>query len=556
MNLTYLSLLANHLWQSTLFAAVAGLLILALRNNYARVRYWVWLAASLKFLIPLSMLVAMGSLIRWQTAPKIAPSSLSVAMDEISQPFTAPAVSSPLLVTVPPAASHLPVVLLDIWACGFLGISCSWWIRWRRILATVRSGSAMRLAIPIPARSTPALLEPGIFGVFRPVLLLPEGIFKRLTSTQLQAVLAHELCHIRYRDNLTAAIHMFVETVFWFHPLVWWIGKRMMEERERACDEEVLRLGSEPRVYAEGILNVCKHYVESPLVCVSGVTGSNLKRRIEAIMKNRISHDLGFGSKLLLAGAALVAVAGPLAVGIMDAPALRGQSGTVAAPKYEVAAIRPAKEDGEVGFDTEKGRFTAHNVTVKALVSRAYDLDKGLISGGPKWVNSDTYDIDAKFPDGLAQPTSEQGRLMLQSLLADRFQLVIHREPGEVSGYALVVAKNGPKMERADPDLKGIKIRSSRDGNLIAQNVTMEAFAKGMNHFVGSPVVDRTGLSGYFKFELDWAPEQPVSNPEPSSDDRPSIFTALQERLGLRLESAKIPISSVVIDHAERPSAN
>ena len=132
----------------------------------------------------------------------------------------------------------------------------------------------------------------------------------------------------------------------------------------------------------------------------------------------------------------------------MDAPALRGQTGTVAAPKYEVAAIRPAKDDGEVGFDTEKGRFTAHNVTVKALVSRAYDLDKGLISGGPKWVNSDTYDIDAKFPDGLAQPTSEQGRLMLQSLLADRFQLVIHREPGEVSGYALVVAKNGPKMER------------------------------------------------------------------------------------------------------------
>lgn len=551
MNLTYLSLLANHLWQSTLFAAVAGLLTLALRNNYARLRYWVWLAASLKFLIPLSMLVAMGGLIRWQTAPKIALSTLSVVMDEVSQPFTAPAVSSPLLLTAPPAASHLPVVLLAIWACGFLGISCSWWIRWRRILATVRTGSAMRLALPVPARSTPALLEPGIFGVIRPVLLLPEGIFKRLTSTQLQAVLAHELCHIRYRDNLTAAIHMFVETVFWFHPLVWWIGRRMMEERERACDEEVLRLGSEPRVYAEGILNVCKHYVESPLVCVSGVTGSNLKRRIEAIMRNRISRKLSFGTRFLLAVAGLVAVAGPLAVGIMDAPALRGQSGTVVTPKYEVAAIHPAKDDGEVGFDTEKGRFTAHNVTVKALVSRAYDLDKGLISGGPKWVNSDTYDIDAKFPDGLAQPTSEQGRLMLQSLLADRFQLVIHREPGEVSGYALVVAKNGPKMERADPDLKGIKIRSSKDGNLIAQNVTMEAFAKGLNHFVGSPVVDRTGLSGYFKFELDWAPEQ-----SPPTDDRPSFSAALQQRLGLRLESTKIPISAIAIDHAEKPSAN
>ena len=145
-------------------------------------------------------------------------------------------------------------------------------------------------------------------------------------------------------------------------------------------------------------------------------------------MKNRIGRELGPGSKVLLAIAGLVAVAGPLAVGIMDAPVLRGQSGTVASPKYEVATIRPAKDDGEVGFDTEKGRFLAHNVTIKRLVARAYNLDIKLISGGPKWVDSDRYDIDAKFPDGLAQPTSEQGQLMLQDLLADRFQLVIHRE--------------------------------------------------------------------------------------------------------------------------------
>jgi beta-lactamase regulating signal transducer with metallopeptidase domain len=104
-------------------------------------------------------------------------------------------------------------------------------------------------------------------------MLLPEGIFDRLTVPQLKGVIAHELCHVHYRDNVIAAIHMFVETLFWFHPLVWWIGRRMVEERERACDEEVLRLGSEPRVYAEGILNVCKLYVESPLVCVAGITG-------------------------------------------------------------------------------------------------------------------------------------------------------------------------------------------------------------------------------------------------------------------------------------------
>jgi len=100
--------------------------------------------------------------------------------------------------------------------------------------------------------SSPGLLEPGVFGVFRPVLLVPEAIFDRLMPAQSKAVIAHELCHVRYQDNLISAILMFVETAFWFHPMVWWIGKQMMEDRERACDEEVLRLGSESRVYAEG----------------------------------------------------------------------------------------------------------------------------------------------------------------------------------------------------------------------------------------------------------------------------------------------------------------
>src|SRR5262249_22143674 len=149
-----------------------------------------------------------------------------------------------------PAASTIPALLWTIWACGLLGISGSWWVRWRRIRAAVRAGSPVQLDLPIRAVFSPTLLEPGVFGVFRPVILLPEGILDRLTAAQLKGVIAHELCHVDHRDNLIAAVHMFVETVFWFHPLLWWIGKRMIEERERACDEEVLRLGGEPRAYA------------------------------------------------------------------------------------------------------------------------------------------------------------------------------------------------------------------------------------------------------------------------------------------------------------------
>jgi beta-lactamase regulating signal transducer with metallopeptidase domain len=265
VNPAYLSPLANHLWQSTLFTGIAGLLTLALGNNRARVRHWVWLVASWKFLIPFSVLISFGGQIHWRTAPQTTQSSLSLVMDEVSQPFTVP-VASPLPMSAPPpVVSPIPALLWTIWACGFLGISCSWWIRWRRIRAAVRAGSPVHLEIPIRVVSSTLPLEPGVFGVFRPVVLLPEGILDRLTAAQLKGVISHELCHVHHRGNLMAAIHMFVETVFWFHPLVWWIGKRMVEERERACDEEVLQLGSEPRVYAEGILNVCKLYVESPL---------------------------------------------------------------------------------------------------------------------------------------------------------------------------------------------------------------------------------------------------------------------------------------------------
>ena len=130
-------------------------------------------------------------------------------------------------------------------------------------------------------------------------------------------MLAHELCHVRRRDNFTAAIHMIVEAVFWFHPLVWWIGARLVEERERACDEEVLRLGNEPQVYAEGILNVCKLYVESPLVCVSGVTGSDLKKRMERIMKNQFGTALSVRKKLLLATAGVAVLAVPVVAGVV-----------------------------------------------------------------------------------------------------------------------------------------------------------------------------------------------------------------------------------------------
>ena len=210
--------------------------------------------------------------------------------------------------TAAPAMAASRSLLPIVWFVASRQFSSSGACRWRRVGSIVRGASPIDLGVPVITLSSPALLEPGVFGIFRPVLLLPAGILERLTSQQLQAIVAHELCHVRRRDNLAAALHMVVESIFWFHPLVWWIGSRLVDERERACDEEVLRQGSEPEVYAEGILNVCKFYVESPLSCVSGVTGSNLKKRIEAIMTHRIVRRMGFGRRLMLATFCIAAV--------------------------------------------------------------------------------------------------------------------------------------------------------------------------------------------------------------------------------------------------------
>jgi beta-lactamase regulating signal transducer with metallopeptidase domain len=328
------ALLANHLWQSTLFAAVVWLITLALRENRAAVRHSLWVAASVKFLIPFSLLVGIGTQFQW-LAP---PSRASVLVEAIGQPFGASGASFamiPIGATSSSASTNrVAAVLFCVWIFGFV-VSILWWaIRWFQLRGAVLQATPMNLDLPIRALVHQGRLEPGVFGIFKPVLLFPDGIMDRLTPRQLQAVLAHELCHVRRRDNLTAAIHMFVEALFWFHPLVWWIKLRLVDEQERACDEEVLRLGGDPQVYAESILRICECYLTAPSMCVSGITSSNLKKRIGDIMKNRVALQLSLSKTLLLAVAAIAVLAGPLITGmgkvtIPSAPqrGLRGGAG-------------------------------------------------------------------------------------------------------------------------------------------------------------------------------------------------------------------------------------
>jgi uncharacterized protein (TIGR03435 family) len=600
----------DHLWQSTLFAFAAGLLAFAFRENRAGVRYWLWFSSSVKFLVPFALLTNLGSHLELAPgAQHVVSPAVSFTIVQVAQPFT--------LSELPPTRKEsprewVPAVILTVWAYGFAAVVLMRLRGWQRIRAAVLSSEPIDILATMPVRTAAGLIEPGVVGWRRPILLLPVGIAERLTPAQLEAVLAHELCHIRRRDNLTASIHMLVEAVFWFHPLVWWIGARLVEERERACDESVLSLGSKPRDYAEAILNVCKHYKETPLACMSGVTGSDLKQRIGCIMINRIGHRLSFAKKTILASAAVSAFALPVAIGVINAPSVSAQNASTAKPRFEVASIRPCGS-GDLGRGGDKqkgggpgpaspGRLILRCLPLLSsdglgLIHRAYDryangrVDTWALApivGGPAWIRSELWDITAKVEGNASQATMNGP--MLQALLEDRFKLRVHRETRQLPVYALTVAKGGPKLSPfkegsctpidwnteppppLEPQQKhcmgGIGGRRGPNITMKTQRTSLEEVCKLLSLVLDRPVIDKTGITGRYDFDLAFGVDQTTPRYLPGGDQAdlpaipsdeppaPSIFTVVQEQLGLKLVATKGPREYIVIDHVERPSEN
>jgi uncharacterized protein (TIGR03435 family) len=577
----------NHLWQSTLFAAMAGLLTLSLRKNHARVRHLLWLAASIKFLIPLSLLMSLGGAIPWHRAPQIVATSQNavVVIDAVSQPFTWVASQR----TIEGARGSGDSLLLAIWLCGVVGIGVSWFLRWRQIDGVVRAGSVVELGLPVRTIVCNGSIEPGVFGILRPVLVVPNGLFERLTPAQLDAVIAHELCHLRHRDNFVAAIQMVVETVFWFHPLVWWIGSQMLKERERACDEEVLRTHCQPSAYADAILRVCRLYVESPLPCVAGVTGADLKQRIEAIMANRKASGLTGGRKLLLAAAATLAVALPIAIGLVDVAQIDAQSSTN--PTFDVASVRlnaTGRDRNTLVPPTALpgGRFVA-SFPLAILVSWAYRLpsNPNMVTGMPDWTKTPdaVYEVEgtSTVPPGLSvQANDDRVRAMVQALLVDRFKLVIRHESKEIPVYALVAAKGGPKLQRADIDEKdcpaatpaplGPQTASTpmpdvchafsggMGRGLHAKAASVSDLAAFVQNWTDRPLVDKTGITGLYRFDQPTgflAMNMPPPDPNGPLADRPTV-DQMFAGLGLKMEPQKAIVEVYVIEHIERPSSD
>jgi len=594
--------LADHLWQSTLFAAAAALLTVSLRRNSARLRYAIWLAASLKFLLPFSLLVAAGSLFSWRHLPVAAGSGMHM-VEVVGQPFTRPPVITPTIVSVPVAPgtlTQLLPLLLCIWLAGFVAVLSVWIARWLRVekvlhgstLVTAgREYSALRRlqAVLAATRSTKlmqseASLEPGVFGIFRPVLLWPRSVSEHLDDAHLEAVIAHELCHVRRRDNLAAVLHMLVEAVFWFHPLVWWIGAQLIAERERACDEAVIELGSHRQTYAESILKVCEFCLSSPLTCVSGVTGADLKKRMVHIMTDRVVRKLNPARKLLLWTAGCLAIALPIAFGLLNATPSRADALAGNTFKFTSVSIKPHAADANApGKVMSKimmkpdGSFTAENVSLHGILQLAYRVQDTQLKGEPDWVKSEKYDIEAKpdaaTADEFRKLPEEQhpavGQRMLQQLLADYFKLSLHQESLDLPVYELTVSEAGPKLQKTDK--RGFMQMGV--GELSSQGTHLDLLSTVLAQRLGTTVVDKTGLQGNYAFNLQWTPdademarvraaagdvplEMSVPGQPPHRADAPPLATALEQQLGLKLQSLTTRVPVLIIDHAEQPAQN
>lgn len=627
---------ADHAWQSTLVVAGIWLLTLVCRRTRASVRHGLWLAASIKFAIPFAALIAIGSSFGWTRAPLLQP-QLRLAVDVAAQPFSPiPAGTSRTTTAAAPASAnpwfdpeigHTVLTTLGvIWLLGVAFMLARWSVRWRalrRLIAggrRVHAGRAIDIlrrvdpVTPLPILEVDSTIEPGVAGVVQPVLLWPATISDRLDDEQIAAILSHELAHVRRRDNLTAMLHMAVEAVFWFHPLVWWLSARLVDERERACDEDVLRSGREPQPYAESLLRTCEFYLESSLPCVTGVTGADLKRRIETIMRNRPTATLGRARAALLLVFAITAVAAPIGIGVMRGPRLiAAQLPPGGGAKFDAVSVKRNTSGAQGGTArNDPGRFTATNISLRMLIRSAYNVLDSQIVGGPAlatadYMSAEKFDIVATFA---GEATREQRNEMMLNLLRDRFTLVAHTEMREMPVYLLTRAKAdgalGPSLKPeseecatrrggagratgappaatppaggpgrsgnpgAVPDLSTVRCGALQfvPGSFTARGVKLDMLTDSLANRtpltgIDRVVLDRTGLSGYYDYQLVWRPPTtpagalpPGVTPPAVDPDRPDLFTAVQEQLGLKLETQRAPIEVLVIDRVALRTEN
>jgi uncharacterized protein (TIGR03435 family) len=473
------------------------------------------------------------------------------------------------------------------WITGVLLLSlraAGGWTRAQHLKNHVRPATAalgntlnqlkLRLAISAPVRLCTSMVVqvPTVIGSIRPYILLPVTTITGLTESRIEAILAHELAHIRRHDYLVNLLQTAIETVLFYHPAVWWVGKQMRIEREHCCDDIAVIVCGNAKDYARALAELEELRCRLPEPALAA-TGGDLLGRIRRILGQQEQASRSLGTLVAASSVLLLALVVTLQVVALQAAPQE------APPAFEVASI---KQDvsGQPGprFEMFPG-FKVERATLRDLILMAYRIHGFQLSGSSGWINSDRYNINAKAQ---APPVFNQDyRLLqerrLQTLLQDRFKLAVHRETRELPIYELTVAKGGPKLQptaciQREPGDRTIAAGKAMGdycgfsgtfpGRYEATSGSMSDLSAALSGLLERIVVNKTGISGTFHLQLSYVPDdstirlQDLPGVPPPPADGPAIFTALQEQLGLKLESAKGPVEVLVIDHVETPSEN
>jgi uncharacterized protein (TIGR03435 family) len=409
------------------------------------------------------------------------------------------------------------------------------------------------------------------FGVMAPVILLPRDL-PAFGRGALRRALLHEIEHVRRLDWLTYALARIVCAAYWFHPLVWATFRRLRLDAESACDDCVVQHEQSGVEYASLLVAVAERDRSRYRPALAMAASSELGARVAAVLDNQQERGPASRSTVLGAAAAALSIAVLLSSPIViDARSTVGEPSAVVqeAPPatFEVASI---KRNTLPGVETTLrvdpgGRLTAVGAPLLWLIAGAYGNAAGALRyeqvvGAPRWLQDERYDVIAQVADAaaLGEPaTFITMRPSLRALLEDRFKLKTHRESRQRPIYALVrLGKGsgfGPGFARSTVDCSKDQTKCGSGGGPVghikAEAVTSDILMQMLAYASGRLVVDRTGLEGPFVVDLEWSQD-------PAASDKPSIFTAVQEQLGLKLESTRGPVDILVIDHVERPTAD
>ena len=596
--------LVHFMWQGAVIAAAAAFMLRVCRTHSASLRYAIACGAMA------TMLVGVIA-----TAIVVEPPRASAAVRrDLRTPVTQtarPGVLLPIAMSDPApesrrfTAERIEPALPWIVSAWLLGVACllartaaGWWrvrkihtlacssVRSRWQEAANRIASRIGLSRAIRIAELPHIDVPIVAGCLRPVVILPIAVLSSLNAAQVEAILAHELAHVRRHDYLANLMQTLAETVLFYHPAVWWVSARIRDEREHCCDDVAIAVCGDPVTYAAALTEL-EAIRSSDLTLATAATGGSLLNRVRRILHVDVTEDSRAAS--LMIGLIIVATLAVLATNVI------AQAQQAARPKFEVASVREnTSGSNQVSIGMQPGgRFGAHNIPLVTLIRSAYRLQDSQLVGAPAWIETTRYDITAKA-EGDLPPSSpfgppSTGMLMLQSLLEDRFKLKVHSEVREQPIFALVAPspmKLGPTLKHSNVDCEAIRDAGRRGGAQPAapkrgewgwpQCGTSMGFgeirggarpltllASMLAQVVRRSVVDRTGLTGAFDFDLRFTPELPPGAPTDKpflvngveiDPHGPSIFTAVQEQLGLKLDATRGPVDVLVVDHVERPA--